>query len=539
MNYRSPGRGSRQAVNESPVDLKTHTADGTHRHPVAVAILGDTRLQLGAILLVAALLRFYALGNPCLWLDEANTYLIAREPLSSLPMRLANDASPPLYYALLGGWIQLFGSSEWALRSLGAGIGLLLVYAVYRVGRNCFSAPVGLWAAWMVATSPGQIFYAQQVRMYTLLPLLCLLSTYLLASFLNRPNYRLLAGYVVTAALALYTHNFTLNFLPFHFLLILWSRRLADRRLLCGCAMLLPILLWLPWISVFYTQVSGPDTYSWFAEQWSRWHLLYPILITLSSFSPGEGFVAPAAFAILSVFGLWVAFWRRDRRPAPGWVWIGGHLWLPILTSLLLSHLWVPHYLPGRVDQAMFPAYALLVALGIRRLPSRPARIALGLAILVLGTARAAERVYHLPGDDREMARAVSRTAEEGDDVLCTSLSRATVAYYLERDGVKARLHSYPAYTAEHLGGQDDRALLGDRDRLREEANAALDRIRRARWGRGRLYVVRVVAEVNEPLKATLAEREDFKLVKSFGPFKQGGTIQTVWVDIYRVGGGG
>jgi uncharacterized membrane protein len=70
--------------------------------------------QLSPILL-ASLYATYGIDRS-VWLDEANTALIANESLKQIVSSLSRDVSPPLYYFLLSGWVRLFGNSEIVLR---------------------------------------------------------------------------------------------------------------------------------------------------------------------------------------------------------------------------------------------------------------------------------------------------------------------------------------------------------------------------------------------------------------------------------------
>src|SRR5215212_5265488 len=74
------------------------------------------------LLLVAAGLRLYALGQNSLWVDEYRSLLTARFPLTDIPAAaLSRDAfEPPVYFWLLHLVIWLFGDSEVALRFLSA-----------------------------------------------------------------------------------------------------------------------------------------------------------------------------------------------------------------------------------------------------------------------------------------------------------------------------------------------------------------------------------------------------------------------------------
>src|SRR6266498_48084 len=78
---------------------------------------------LTVVCTLAAVPRFYRLGDQSFWFDEAYSVVQARKPLGDLLAATAADTQPPLYYLLLGLWGGLFGDSEPALRSLSALLG--------------------------------------------------------------------------------------------------------------------------------------------------------------------------------------------------------------------------------------------------------------------------------------------------------------------------------------------------------------------------------------------------------------------------------
>ncbi|MGZ6964471.1 MAG: hypothetical protein ACXVKA_09645 [Acidimicrobiia bacterium] len=121
-------------------------------------------------LATAVVLRFASRSD--LWLDEALTVNISRLPLRDLPGALRHDGAPPMYYALLHGWMLLFGDGDFAVRALSGVIGVATLPAAYFAGlRLGGSDPERRrWVAWslvlLVATSPFAVRYATEVRMY-------------------------------------------------------------------------------------------------------------------------------------------------------------------------------------------------------------------------------------------------------------------------------------------------------------------------------------------------------------------------------------
>jgi uncharacterized membrane protein len=126
-------------------------------------------LALGAILVIAAALRFISLGTLSVWHDEWTTILLGleRTPVGMVRLLEHIDATrAPFHPLLLQGWLRMFGGSEAAARSLSAVCSLGAVTLVYVIGRQLFDASVGLIGAWMTALNPLDVYHGREIRMY-------------------------------------------------------------------------------------------------------------------------------------------------------------------------------------------------------------------------------------------------------------------------------------------------------------------------------------------------------------------------------------
>ena len=468
-----------------------------------------------AIVLVGLALRLRGLGEAPIWVDEANAYRIASQDGPAIVGALRNDSSPPLYYFLLHGWMALCGSTAAVLRLPSVLFGLVLITLVHHVGKRSLSAGAGLWAAWLVATSPSQIYYSQQVRMYSLLALLALAATYALVRALESGSWRVWSVYVVATVATLLTHNFGFHVLPVHVLVGLLALFRGTRPWRLVFALGAVALLYAPWLPIFLDQLDGPDTYSWFEPIWERTGVARSLLHTFQALGPGgtylsEGWPTPRVGA-LTLVGLVLVILGAQRAP----LWFSALLCLPIATALCLSFHVTPHYVAGRVDQMMLPAYTLLAGAGLVsvRIPARLLRwtvVAVAALPLAAGIIVRPEQWPQasdgaVEGLDRELAQELVRRSQPGDTVVCTSLSRAPLEYELDQHGVGLRLLSFPRSTAEHLGGQDDRVLLAEPSLLAAEVEGVLAAAFEGAEG-GCVHFVLVEAEVNRPLRARLEQ---------------------------------
>src|SRR3954468_11582869 len=152
-------------------------ATGGGRGPAAVVSRDQMAVRVGLSGLVAlsALVRTRELGVG-LWLDEGLSIGIADRPLADIPGVLRQDGSPPLYYLLLHGWMELAGRSEAATHALSLLFALLAVPAAFWAGRALFGENAAWVAAVLTALNPFLGGYAQETRMYSLLVLLAFIT---------------------------------------------------------------------------------------------------------------------------------------------------------------------------------------------------------------------------------------------------------------------------------------------------------------------------------------------------------------------------
>jgi mannosyltransferase len=212
---------------------------------------------LGAIVVLAAVLRFATLRTQSVWFDEAATWDLVRRPFGQMLSRLPDgESNPPLFYVLEWGWTRAFGDGEFGLRSLSALAGLLTVPVAYAIARRAVGdaaaavvARAGLAAAALVALNPLLVWFSQEARSYALATLLSAVALLFFQRALQDHRGRVLAAWALAAALALATHYFTAFVLAPQALWLLWRhprRRdvvMAAAALAAAGLALLPLLI--------------------------------------------------------------------------------------------------------------------------------------------------------------------------------------------------------------------------------------------------------------------------------------------------------
>ncbi|MBI2309800.1 glycosyltransferase family 39 protein [Candidatus Collierbacteria bacterium] len=126
-----------------------------------------------------------------------------RDPVEIIKT-VAKDTSPFLHPLILHYWMNIFGTSEVAIRSLSFIFYFLTVVTAYFIGKTIENKKTGLLVALMVVVNPFLFAYAFEGRMYSLLLFTSTLSTYF---FLTRKPWL----HALATAAALYTHHFSLT----------------------------------------------------------------------------------------------------------------------------------------------------------------------------------------------------------------------------------------------------------------------------------------------------------------------------------------
>jgi 4-amino-4-deoxy-L-arabinose transferase-like glycosyltransferase len=238
------------------------------------AWIGQRSLLLAGILLGFAL-RLFHLGAESLWYDETVSVHLARQSALTMLAHTAGDIHPPGYYLLLHAWQQIASPTLaygleflYAWPSLVAGV--LLLALTYVLGRRLFNARTGLVALWLAAFNPFQLWYSQEVRMYTVGAALALLTLWAALRVLDRSRPRVwLVVYAVSAAAGLYTLYYfafwlvAVNTVMFALLWRAGGRRRAARLGAWLAAQIGALALFAPWLPIMVRQVLEPPVPPW------------------------------------------------------------------------------------------------------------------------------------------------------------------------------------------------------------------------------------------------------------------------------------
>jgi uncharacterized membrane protein len=203
------------------------------------------------ILILGIILRVINL-NQSLWLDEAISALAARDfsYQGIIFDFLRIDNHPPVFYLLLKAWGQIFGFTDINLRFLPVILGVLLIYAVFRiVSAISGNSKTAVISALLTATSPLLIYFSQELRMYILITLLCSIQTYVYLQLIKKNRLFYWGLFSALGCLIFFSDYITVFFLPVFLVypLVVKNFRLLRNTMLSFLPLLVLFIFWYPY----------------------------------------------------------------------------------------------------------------------------------------------------------------------------------------------------------------------------------------------------------------------------------------------------
>ncbi len=376
--------------------------------------LSRTWLILGAITLVAAVVRAIGLDSG-LWTDEIETLVrFARKPLSEIVGEYSKNNHP--FYSILSHIaLTWFGDHPWSLRLPAVLFGVAGIPMVYILGRVIGSSRDGVLAAGLLAMSYHHIWFSQNARGYTALAFCVMLSSVLLVKGLQDGRTGWYIAYGVVGALGMYTHLTMAFVLLAHGLGWLWltlrgthalpRRRWSPALIGFALAATVALLLYAPMLPQVYGAFEQPSRLREVATP--RWAVRETLHGLEAGFSAWGALVAVLLFGV----GLW-----GDRREK--WFVVTFVLLPAVLTAVGIVVLRLPaqprYFFPligfGAllVVRGAMVAGSWIAATGLARIaPSRLGATAVGtllVGLLILANTLSLGKLYGHPKQDYEGA---------------------------------------------------------------------------------------------------------------------------------------
>jgi cellulose synthase (UDP-forming) len=423
--------------------------------------LGSPLAVLGVLTALGLALRVALIDVQSLRLDEATSIRQARLPLMELWTYLSSsNVHVPLYHVILHFWVQVAGTSEWAIRIPSVVFGTAAIPLLYLAGLRIIGRRAALIAAAAGAAAPFWVWHSTEARMYSLVVLLTLASTVLLFEAVEKGKVWRWGAYAAVSALSLYAHYFAL-LLPLVHLAYLLLYRASWRKVGAWLgAMGLVAIQFAPWALALYgnrfhgggglgSLTNGIQTHQ---IDTTLYGLLYGVLIFCSALVTGYHGVGAVALASSIVVGAWPLLalstimgrrflgWLRTRNAA----FLGSWLVLTIGVVFALSF-WRPGLWLQRYLIVATPPLLLLVGLGAARVSRRliPSVVVVFVVFGFLSVLENVETSNPAREDFRAAAAVIERGYEPRDAVLLLpGFVGGPFEYYFHEDHAIVRVLS-------------------------------------------------------------------------------------------------
>lgn len=325
------------------------------------------RWEWTVVFLVAAALCVLSAGRE-LWYDEAFSVCMTRCSFADMISYTASDVHPPLYYLILKVFVMIFGQELYVYRLATALPFILMLLAAGRFCRKYFGSHTAVFCILFLTAAPSMLLYASEIRMYTWCQLFVMLSMMLAAELPQTRSWRKWLAFSLVNALAAYTHYFAgaAVLLISIFLLIsllgqnvkrqdgakttsMAAKERRKRFLQWTMAMGLTGVLYLPWMFVFYRQVTRVKEDYWIkAFEWEEIREYAQFI-----FGYQENLLCILLGAVLRILVLTAAvmlvrYWKKQKKD---WILaanIGvffGYIVLGVLLSVCVTPVFMRRYI--------------------------------------------------------------------------------------------------------------------------------------------------------------------------------------------------
>jgi len=222
------------------------------------------------------------------WRDEAFSYFLAKKNVLEIFSFSAKDFSPPLYHLVLHFWINIFGRSEIAIRSLSIIFYWAAVYVGFLILSDILKMKLKKAFFYTFLIAINLLYYAFEARMYSMLAFFGSLSFY----SLYKKNYKL---YLVSSILGLYTHYFMIFVVVSQYFLFKSKKQIQA------------LLAFLPWI-VFVLVNRGLVIDSFWIQKFSSINLVNFIGSLYTGYERGFRFFDKSIFLLSGALWFIIVF---------------------------------------------------------------------------------------------------------------------------------------------------------------------------------------------------------------------------------------
>ena len=315
----------------------------------------NEKMVVFLVCLVFCVASFYRIGHFNLWRDEAFSVNVAQNSLEKIVAITSNDVHPPLHMFILHYWMDVFGKSEVATRVVSVIFGVIAVFFTYKVSTlNFAEMKYRLIATLFAATTPMMLYYAVEVREYSMLVAVTMMTVYFALKTISPTNRKEYVYFSIAAAVGLYVHAMFVIILfsifVWQFLVIVMRNRFSLGKLLKIRQHLLWVfgsyvvagVLFLPWLRIFLIQLTRVNDGFWLQfHPWTDLQDSFRMFFTSDRYAANLQWFTPTLLKFMSNFGIAVtvigalAIKRKNAKD------YAGHNFFALLIVIMLGTVWL------------------------------------------------------------------------------------------------------------------------------------------------------------------------------------------------------
>jgi len=231
-----------------------------------------------------------------LWNDEYVSWMVSATPFNQgFWSELLKQCHMPLYYIYLK---PFSGCSDLILRLTSLVPSVLAIWVMYLVGKE-YSKKTGIFAASITSVLSFLVYYAQEVRFYSILFLFSSLALLYTIRLLKENNFKNLSGYIVSSLLIICTHILGIIFVFFNTIYIIYKYKKLTKVFITGF-----FIIFLALLPMFINIMAQLPSSQW----WGNFSYTNILFLFSDYLSPilTNNVNAPAVFFYNMKYAIWM-----------------------------------------------------------------------------------------------------------------------------------------------------------------------------------------------------------------------------------------
>ena len=421
-------------------------------------LIRNNNLVFGLIFVFATVFYFFNIGFSDLWSDEIYTKAMVNCSLKEMFANFKNDLHPPLYYFGLRLFTSIFGLSALSLRSFSVIAVLSTLLLGYLAGQRIFGKQGALYFCLILLSIPMLASYSHEARMYTWAAFSVTGVFIYSCLFLKSAKNRDLTFLFVFTVAAMYIHYYSMvaafvaNVFVFLYLLRTRNKKWVNHLL----SLILAVVLFFPWLSMFIVQVKKVQHAFWAPEvDFATILSCFTTPFTEQFWSTGYAYTLMGVIYSLTAFVIYRSFSKSysESRLA---LWLSVFIFLGTISVVIVVSLVSQPVLYSRYIMAIVTMLAIPLTILLIHIKAMWLKVVLTGIILFLGIRVSVSTYYFSYGPYDQTVQYIAKTYPDIRKVLhLTEITAGPMVEYNCHSGLnhywlKAEMSNVDAFPEIH-----------------------------------------------------------------------------------------